>query len=156
VDTSNEETRKLLRAIDANANRVSEGLRVVEEVVRFILDDSDLTEKLKGMRHFVREKVLDLSGSLSNLVAARESDGDVGRRFSTTDSSQREDAAGIVAANAKRAQEGIRVLEELSVSFDPESSNKFKELRFELYSLEKEIIGRLGKGTSWNESEHRR
>lgn len=145
MDKPNEERGKLLRAIDANANRVSEGLRVVEEVVRFILDDSDLTEKLKGTRHFVREKALELGGSLSNLVAARESDADVGRRLSTTDSSERKDAAGIVAANIKRAQEGIRVLEELSASFDAEGSNKFKEMRFELYSLEKEIIGRLRK-----------
>ncbi|MCX5800410.1 MAG: thiamine-phosphate pyrophosphorylase [Candidatus Eisenbacteria bacterium] len=138
-----EERQKLLRAIDANSNRVSEGLRVVEEVVRFVLDDSDLTKKLKGARHFVREKAQDLGGSLCNLVAARESDADVGRGLSTTDSSERKDAAGIVAANMKRAQEGVRVLEELSASFDAGSSNKFKELRFELYSLEKNIIGRL-------------
>jgi len=143
VDKPNGERSKLLRAIDANVNRVSEGLRVVEEVVRFILDDTDLTQKLKGMRHFVRERSLELGGSLSKLVAARESETDVGRRLSTSDSSQRKDAAGIVAANIKRAQEGIRVLEELSASFNSDSSNRFKELRFELYSLEKEIIGRL-------------
>jgi thiamine-phosphate pyrophosphorylase len=143
VSEPDEERSKLLRAVDANANRVSEGLRVVEEVVRFILDDSDLTEKLKGMRHFVREQALELGDSLSKLIAARESDADVGRRLSTTDSSRRKDAAGIVAANMKRAQEGVRVLEELSASFKADTSNKFKELRFELYSLEKEIIGRL-------------
>lgn len=143
MDKPNGERSKLLRAIDANVNRVSEGLRVVEEVVRFILDDTDLTQKLKGMRHFVRERALELGGSLSKLVAARESEADAGRRLSTSDSSQRKDAAGIVAANIKRAQEGIRVLEELSASFDADSSNRFKELRFELYSLEKEIIGRL-------------
>jgi thiamine-phosphate pyrophosphorylase len=145
VNKCGEERQKLLRAIDANANRVSEGLRVVEEVVRFILDDPGLTGKLKGMRHFVRENALKLGGSLSNLVAARESDADVGRRLSTTDSSERKDVEGIVAANLKRAQEGIRVLEELSASVDADSSNKFKEMRFELYSLEKEIVGRLSK-----------
>lgn len=144
MDKSNEERRKLLRAIDANANRVSEGLRVVEEIVRFVLDDSELTKTLKDMRHFVREKALDLGGSLSDLVAARESDGDVGRRLSTTDSCERKDAAAVVAANMKRAQEGIRVLEELSAAFDPECSNSFKEKRFELYSLEKQIVEKLG------------
>jgi hypothetical protein len=143
VGESQEEKQRLLRAMDANSNRVSEGMRVVEEVVRFVLNESDLTERLKGMRHSVRERTLELSGSLAELMNSRESDGDVGRPLSTRDSSERQNAAGIVAANMRRAQEGLRVLEEISASIDQESSNQFKELRFELYSLEKEIIAKL-------------
>jgi len=141
---SDEQRKTFLRAIDANTNRVSEGLRVAEEIVRFVLNDSKLTESLKSARHFVREKALKLGGSPSDLVSFRESDADAGRPLSTTDSKERTGAAMIVAANMKRAQEGSRVLEELSASFDTESSNKFKELRFQLYSLEKEILLRLG------------
>lgn len=140
MEESHEERLKLLRALDANSNRVSEGMRVVEEVVRFVLDDPYLTERLKEMRHLVRERTLQMGGSLANLMESRESEGDVGRRLSTTDSAERQNAAGIVAANMRRAQEGLRVLEELATSLDQESSNLFKELRFELYSLEKKII----------------
>ena len=41
----------LLRIIDAAANRAREGLRVVEDYVRFALDDRHLTEQLKRLRH---------------------------------------------------------------------------------------------------------
>jgi thiamine-phosphate pyrophosphorylase len=145
VEKSREEKQQLLRAVDANSNRVSEGMRVVEEIVRFILNDPSLTERLKEMRHLVRERTLQMSGSLTELMESRESDGDVGRPLSTKDSSERTNAAGIVAANIRRAQEGLRVLEELSASLDQESSNQFKELRFELYSLEKKVIAELSR-----------
>ncbi|UCF77770.1 MAG: thiamine-phosphate pyrophosphorylase [Candidatus Eiseniibacteriota bacterium] len=138
-----EEEQRLLRAMDANSNRVSEGMRVLEEVVRFVLDDRHLTERLKEMRHLVRERTLQMSGSLSNLLGSRDSNGDVGRELSTRDSLERQSASGLVAANMKRAQEGLRVLEELSASLDRESSTLFKELRFELYSMEKEIVAKL-------------
>lgn len=143
MEKPHEEKHKLLRAMDANSNRVSEGMRVVEEVVRFVLDDALLTEKLKEMRHLVREGTLQLSGSLANLIDSRESDNDVGRPLSTGDSSERTNAIEMVVANMRRAQEGLRVLEELSASLDKESSNRFKRFRFELYSLEKQIISKL-------------
>ncbi|MFH0777095.1 MAG: thiamine-phosphate pyrophosphorylase [Candidatus Eisenbacteria bacterium] len=139
----NDEGRKLLRAIDANSNRVSEGLRVVEEIARFLLDDARLTETLKHLRHAIREATEHIGGSVTSLVEARESEGDVGRPMSTQDSSERKDVVGLVAANMRRSEEGLRVLEELSAAFDEEISNKFKKWRFELYTLEKGIIARL-------------
>ena len=36
--------------IDANLNRVSEGLRVIEEYTRFILQDKLVTQRLSGLR----------------------------------------------------------------------------------------------------------
>ncbi len=39
--------RTIYRIIDANLNRASEGLRVIEDGVRFILDDRSFTEELK-------------------------------------------------------------------------------------------------------------
>ena len=41
----------LLRILDAAANRAREGLRVIEDWVRFALDDAHLTECLKQIRH---------------------------------------------------------------------------------------------------------
>lgn len=133
----------MLRAIDANSNRVSEGVRVVEEVARFMLDEPGLTQRLKAVRHFVRQATHQLGGSAAELTAARDSDADVGKALSTTDSSDRKDAAGLVSANLKRAEEGLRVLEEMSALLDAELSNGFKQRRFELYTLEKEIVALL-------------
>jgi len=38
---------KLFQIIDVNVNRSVEGLRVVEEICRFILEDNSLTHKIK-------------------------------------------------------------------------------------------------------------
>ena len=40
-----------LRIIDANINRAGEGLRFLEEIARFVLDDAALSQQLKNMRH---------------------------------------------------------------------------------------------------------
>src|SRR3954468_19702657 len=39
------------RVVDANANRARESLRVLDDYVRFVLDDRTLTEEVKGLRH---------------------------------------------------------------------------------------------------------
>ena len=140
-------SQKMLRAIDANSNRVSEGVRVVEEVARFVLDEPGVTERLKSVRHFVRQATQQLGGSVAALTGARDSDADVGKPLSTSDSSDRRDAVGLVSANMRRAEEGLRVLEEMSALLDVELSNGFKQRRFELYTLEKEIVARLGRQT---------
>jgi len=143
LEPSGKLSQKMLRAIDANSNRISEGVRVVEEVARFVLDEPGLTERLKSVRHFVREATRELGGSVAALTGARDSDADVGKPLSTSDSSDRRDAVGLVSANLKRAEEGLRVLEEMSAILDAELSNGFKLRRFELYTLEKEIVARL-------------
>ena len=43
------------RILDASANRAREGLRVVEDYVRFVLDDPGLTRRLKEVRHRLAE-----------------------------------------------------------------------------------------------------
>ena len=48
----------VLRILDAAANRGREGLRVIEDYVRFVLDDPHLTELCKQLRH-------DLAAALS-------------------------------------------------------------------------------------------
>jgi thiamine-phosphate pyrophosphorylase len=143
LESSGRLSQKVLRAIDANSNRISEGIRVVEEVARFVLDEPGLTERLRSVRHLVREATEALGGSVGALTGARDSDADVGKPLSTSDSSDRRDAVGLVSANLKRAEEGLRVLEEMSTLLNAELSNRFKLRRFELYTLEKEIVARL-------------
>lgn len=49
-----------LRTLDAAANRAREGLRVVEDYVRFSLDDAHLSRLLKELRHELTERLADL------------------------------------------------------------------------------------------------
>jgi hypothetical protein len=47
-------TKNHYRVIDANLNRLREGIRVVEDIYRYILDDKDIASRLKNIRHLAR------------------------------------------------------------------------------------------------------
>ena len=129
----------MLRLIDANLNRLSEGLRLLEDVARFILNDAALSSRLKTMRH---DLLAQPESFQKTLLTARDSEGDV-TAFSK-ESMSRSDVNDVVTANARRVTESLRVLEEFSkvpdIDFDP---MKFKQARFEIYEIEREISGKV-------------
>ncbi|MDD5701323.1 MAG: thiamine phosphate synthase [Dehalococcoidales bacterium] len=136
-------TLPVTRIIDANLNRLAEGLRILEEISRMILNDTGMTQKLKTLRHdLVRG---DLSFNLE-LLRSRNSTRDVGSSLEVEGEEKKKDLPLIVIANSRRAQESLRVLEELAKL--PEvpgklDSDSFKKARFALYTLEQELIYRL-------------
>ena len=130
-----------LRIVDANLNRIGEGLRVLEELARLLLDDAGLTQQLKNMRH----EMVKVDRSLQRqLLQARDSAGDVGADIEVDEEGRERDLPGTAMANARRVQEALRVMEELAkvrgVNLDVE---KFKQARFALYTIEKELLGKL-------------
>lgn len=131
------EREKILRILDANANRAREGLRVVEDYCRFVLDDADLSSAIKRMRHDVTDQ-MNAIGAASALLEARDSESDVGAR--EPEPTARPAVADVVMANIKRAQEALRCLEDYSKALDTARSQMFKNIRFELYSLEKRLL----------------
>lgn len=145
---SKRERDRIVRIIDANANRLREGLRVVEEIARLVLNDAQLTNRLKVKRHAVEDLVGQLTLSKETLLSARESEDDVGleRVFDRT---SRKNCEDILWANIRRAQESCRVLEEFSKLLNENIPVSLKKIRFSLYTLEKEIHTELKK---WNET----
>ncbi|OIP36614.1 thiamine-phosphate diphosphorylase [Candidatus Desantisbacteria bacterium CG2_30_40_21] len=133
----------ILRIIDANFNRVREGLRVVEELVRFEMNSKELSERLKGIRHSIAGLINESFGS-SLLISARDSQNDVGLAIHIDTEDYRTGKAGIIKANIKRAQEAIRVLEEFVKLYSIETSRKLKALRYQAYSLEQEVLQIVG------------
>ena len=130
-----------LRIIDANLNRIGEGLRVLEEVSRLLLNSGDLSQRLKNLRHeLVRtEPALD-----RQLIQARDAAGDVGRDLEVPGEAKQRDLPSMVMANSRRVQESLRVMEELAKLSDTVlDSEKYKQARFLLYTIEKELMGRL-------------
>lgn len=125
-------TSSTYRIIDANLNRLREGLRVLEDICRFGLDDKKNAQTLKNLRHQVR---LD---ELTTLLNSRDILGDVLKK-STKSELKRENLNDIVTANIKRAQESSRVLEEILKTTNTQKSATFKEIRYALYDLEKQI-----------------
>jgi len=124
---------ELLRVIDANINRLKEGIRVVEDILRYRDSNKPLALKLKTLRH---KATIDI---YKELLAQRDSINDV-LRPSTKSEQTRSSIEGILVANFKRAQESSRVLEEIFKLQETELSENFKSIRYELYTLEKEII----------------
>jgi thiamine-phosphate pyrophosphorylase len=131
------EREKILRILDANANRAREGLRVVEDYCRFVLDDADLSSAIKSMRHDVTEQMMAID-TASALLGARDSESDVGA--SEPEPTAQPAVADVVMANIKRAQEALRCLEDYSKALDAARSEMFKKIRFELYALEKKLL----------------
>lgn len=134
--------RAVLRIIDANANRVREGLRVVEEYARFARDDAELTAALKDARHRV-STLLSAPEIATALVVARDAADDVGAASATPTEQARADSAAVVRANLKRVQEGLRALEEYGKLLGPEIGAGFKAVRFTTYQLEQRVVRHL-------------
>ena len=127
----------LLRLLDAAANRAREGLRVVEDYVRFVLDDRHLTAQMKQLRH-------DLAAALAQLpidhrLAARETRADVGTGLATAAEQQRQGATAVLTANFLRLQEGLRSLEEAGKLHDPRMAAAVKQLRYRAYTLQRAV-----------------
>jgi thiamine-phosphate pyrophosphorylase len=123
------------RILDACANRAREGLRVVEDYCRFVLDDAFLCGELKQLRH-------DLTAALASLPAeqlheARETQRDVGASLSTDAEQTRSSLADAAAANWKRLQEALRSLEEFGKTVGPDLGRAMEQLRYRSYTLER-------------------
>lgn len=134
--------RKIFRIIDANINRSKEGLRVCEEVARFILDSRALTQELKKVRHKISALSGRLPGSLSDLLEVRNSRKDVGIRIYVNEL-ERQDPRDIFFANMQRVKESVRVLEEFSKLSDKKLAVEFKNIRYGIYDIEKKAAKRI-------------
>lgn len=118
-----------LRLIDANLNRLREGIRVVEDIFRYVYNDKQTALKLKELRHLSRLE------DYIELLETRDVKNDV-LRSSIKSEQNRTDLYSILIANFKRAQESSRVLEEFTKLTSVKDSENFKYIRYELYNLE--------------------
>ncbi len=126
-----------LRVIDAAANRAREGLRVIEDYARLILDDRHLTQLCKQMRH-------DLAGclaavSMDRRFAARETQADVGTTLDLPTEGRRDSPRDVLRANFARLQEALRSLEEFGKLLDAGLAAAAKQLRYGAYTLERAV-----------------
>jgi thiamine-phosphate pyrophosphorylase len=122
-----------LRLIDANLNRLREGIRVVEDIFRYMYNNKNIASQLKALRHQAR---ID---SYEALLNSRDIKNDV-LKTSTSSEQTRTNLESILIANFKRAQESARVLEEFTKLNDTKNSEVFKTIRYGLYDLEKAVI----------------
>lgn len=130
------------RIIDANENRAREALRVMEEAARFLLDDVDLTEAIKQMRHDLVQALQPVRGS----TAHRDTPGDVGTAITAPTEMRRDTVADVLAAAGKRMGEALRSIEEYTkvLPGGVDIASQAKALRYRGYEVERQLLLRMG------------
>ncbi|CAM2938833.1 thiamine-phosphate pyrophosphorylase [Helicobacter burdigaliensis] len=130
------EKEQTFRIIDANLNRLREGIRVVEDILRYYFNHKEFSQTLKNLRHQCilenEQEFLPFRDSLKDVL-----------KPSSKEEQNRTSLKDICIANFKRAEESSRVLEEILKLDSIPQSQKFKNIRYELYMLEKEVILKL-------------
>jgi thiamine-phosphate pyrophosphorylase len=132
---------RLGRVIDANLNRASEGLRVLEDAARFGLESASLCGRLKSMRHRLRVAVAAVPAE--RLRRGRDAEGDPGRGITVPTESVRADWPAVAAAAGGRLAEALRSIEELlkvqGVAADATAASEVERLRYESYAIAAEV-----------------
>lgn len=134
----------IYRIIDANANRISEGLRTLEDHFRFAKPDMTLNAKLRNLRHEIRDS---LKGIDDIMISSRESLSDNGLGISqSSEVDRRSSEKEFVKANFKRIQEALRSVEEnLKLLKNDRISKSVEAIRFSVYDLEKQALSKIYK-----------
>ncbi len=134
---------------DAAFNRAREGIRVMEDLARFILDDHDLVTALKKLRHELTSASRTWPGL--SLVLSRDAAGDVGTGITTETEAHRSNLSDVAAAAGRRATEALRSLEELAKVVVPALSSPIEQMRYRLYDLAGSVETSLAssRSTQW-------
>ena len=133
--------KPLERILDANLNRAREGLRVTEEVTRFVIEDRGLSAEIKRIRHTLNDAAKLLPRPYQ-LLRARNSDKDIGKNIFAGEL-ERESFADLFYANIQRVKESLRALEEFSKLRSAHCARGFKNIRYEIYDFEKKAAGKI-------------
>lgn len=127
----------VLRVLDANANRALEGMRVCEEIVRFHLAAPRQLRTLRALRHAIAHAVTQLPVRRVDLLAARDSTHDPGRRATASAVQSFEQ---LLVINFQRVKESLRTLEECTRVLAPRQTAVFQSLRFRTYGVERDTV----------------
>ena len=125
---------KVWRLLDANVNRAREGFRILEDTARFVLDKPVAAQAMRGMRHGLDELIRK---HYKRLVSARDVDHDSGR--SNPAKPYKGGIRTLLAANFKRCEEALRVLEEYGRVMSPKAVKGVQALRFKVYQWETKL-----------------
>lgn len=131
----------LERMLDANVNRACEGLRTLEDLARFLLDDAEIARRAKDARHAVRAAWS--SAGPRRLVAWRDTPGDVGTKISTVQEGTRSNAGSLAIAAGNRVAEALRASEEVAKVLGL-NALAFEAARYEAYEIQRLLVAALG------------
>ena len=129
---------RIYQIIDANLDRAREGLRVLEDWARFGLGENDFVKRIKNFRQILGKNHLEVYKQSRNFIE------DECKGLTHQEQNKRNSPDQIISSNAGRVQEALRVIEEFSRQHNFELSKIASEIRYEIYTLEIELL-RLSK-----------
>ncbi len=138
------------RILDANFNRCGEGLRVIEDWCRFVVNQPSLSKFAKDMRHHLHE--LSATWPLVARLSARDVPADVGRTIKTLAEQQRPDDLSFLQANFYRVQQSLRVLEEVAKRLQFDTAPDLERLRYRAYELQQKVVLTTQAATAFDRS----
>jgi len=141
--------REIYRILDANFNRAREALRVAEDCGRFALNDPAVTAMAKNLRSDLQ--VLVDSMPAGELIVSRDTPGDIGTEITSPGERTRGGLEDVAVAGLKRLSEALRTIEEYSKIIAPEQTLVIERMRYNAYTLEQRLMGRLLVGRKFAE-----
>lgn len=137
LEGSISENRALFRILDANLDRAREGMRIIEEWCRFGLNNETLMAEFKSLRQSVAH------WHSPEIRLARDTPNDLGTALTHPQEATRSSLLDILQVNFARSQEALRVLEEYGKLYSLEMAAACKQMRYQLYSLDSQIVNPL-------------
>ncbi len=132
---TNAEDLRIYQIIDANLDRAREGLRVLEDWARFGLGKENYVEKIKNFRQILGKNHLEVYKQSRNHIE------DKCKGLIHQEQIKRKTSEQIISSNSGRVQEALRVIEEFSRLHNHELSKIASEIRYEIYTIEIELLG---------------
>jgi thiamine-phosphate pyrophosphorylase len=125
----------VLKILDANLDRAREGLRVIEEWLRFGETNLEQAALCKTMRQEIA------TFHTEAMHQARNTPGDPLTAVDHPGELERQGVADILRVNFARLQEALRVIEEYAKLLDPKLAGAAKQWRYQIYTLESACLG---------------
>lgn len=133
------ELSRSLALIDANLNRCREGLRVLDDIARFLLTNERLCTQIKQLRHELVTAEERLKQAVPNLLHHRNVEADAGTSISVDGEMRKSRVAELAAANVRRVQEALRSLEEFGKLHSTAFAEQIRQLRYRSYQMEQQL-----------------
>ena len=127
--------------MDVNFNRCKEGLRVIEDIFRFVIEDNTLRLKTRRIRHTLEDIRKDVFLA-EKFLEARNAREDMGRDVDDFEK-KRKNTSEIFYVNIQRVKESLRVLEEFFKIVDDRKVCFLKKSRYEIYDIEQKAFKKL-------------
>ena len=133
-NSTDAEDLRIFQIIDANLDRAREGLRVIEDWARFGLGKEKYVKRIKNFRQVLGKNHLEVYKQSRNYIE------DQCKGLPHKEQINRKTPEQIISSNAGRVQEALRVVEEFSRLHNHELSKISSEIRYEIYTLEIDLI----------------